>query len=102
MDDYNEIHDGVSAIKAATGYLKNQGVRIEIPDIHRYWEYGTAVQLLLNNYKNKLKDVDILDVGSGWGALLPTVSLLYNSNCTEYEPWDVCRNDRIKCNEVIK
>lgn len=101
-DDYTEIHEGVDAIKRATSYLQSRGVTIEIPHQHRYWEYGTAIQILLNSYQERMPDIDVLDIGAGWGAVGPALSLFYNTQVTECEPLEHCRASRQKCNKVLQ
>lgn len=101
-DDYTEINEGVDAIKRATSFLQSRGITIEIPHQHRYWEYGTAVQILLRHFQERLPDIEVLDVGAGWGAVGPTLSMFYNVQVTEAEPLEHCRASRKKCNQMLK
>lgn len=100
--DYVDIHDGVIAAQKATEYLRSQGARIEIPTEHRWWEYGTAIQMMLDHYKERISDIDVLDVGSGWGAVGPALSLTYNTTVTEYEPGGGERHDRQRTIQILK
>jgi len=100
-DDMLEIREGVEAAQRAVDYLHAEGARIEVPTPWRWWEYGTPIQMMLNQYKEHITDIEVLDVGSGWSALGPTLALLYGTQVTEYEPnIDYCR-DRIFVNMVL-
>jgi SAM-dependent methyltransferase len=101
-DDYSEIVEGVQAVQNAVQFLHHRGVRIEIPHTHRWWEYGTAVQLLLTHYKEDLPQIEVLDVGAGWGAVGPTLSLFYGTKVTECEPDLQCRQSRTRCNDILR
>lgn len=52
---------------------------------HRRWEYGLALQALIDN-----KFVDVLEVGGG-GSLLVPLAYLNGMRITEVDPWD-CRD----------
>lgn len=100
--DYPEITDGVAAADRATAYLRHKGVRIEIPTEHRMWEYGTAIQIALQHYQERMDRIEVLDVGAGWGVLGPALSFHYDTQVFECEPDPACRKDREKCNAVLK
>jgi len=101
--DYPEILAGVAAVKYAADYFKARGARIEIPHEHRYWEYATPVQMLLNEYAGTglgLSKVRVLDVGAGWGAFGPTLALVYGTEVVESEPGKE-RFDRATINKIL-
>lgn len=85
-EDYAEIQEGVQAVKRTVDWLSQYQVRIDVPHPHRYWEYGTAVQAFLSVYTESLDKKEVLDIGSGWSPLGPTLSYCYNVNVTECEP----------------
>lgn len=93
-DDMAEIREGVDAAQRAVDLLHHEGARIEVPTPWRWWEYGTAIQMMLNQYKERMNEIEVLDVGSGWSALGPTLQLTYNTKVTEYEPNAQYLNDR--------
>ena len=104
LDDYRDIKTGVDFCMTAVEYFHARGGRIEIPHTHRWWEYGTCVQMLLEQHltsNKKLSDVDVLNVGSGWDGLSPTIALQFNSNMTEYEPSAYYRQDRVRINQIL-
>lgn len=57
---------------------------------HRRWEYGLAIQALLDNDAR-----DILEVGGGGSLLIPLVYLSGNRTVTEVDPWD-CSDTLLK------
>lgn len=98
-EDWKDIETGVQIAQRATERLQERGVRIEIPTFMRWWEYGTAIQMVLDR---QTKPVDILDVGSGWGVVGPALSLCSEPfNITEYEPDQMYWADRENCNRVL-
>lgn len=102
-EDYQFIFEGVQAVKESTEFFKSKGCRIEIPVEHRYWEYGTCVQMLLDKYKGNIPtDISVLDVGAGWGAFGPTLAYKYGVTVTESEPSTLERNDRARINSVLR
>jgi hypothetical protein len=101
-DDYQDIREGVTIAKGAVAELQSRGVRIDIPTEHRWWEYGTVIQMMLMQYRDRMSEVTILDVGSGRGAVCPALSLTFDTICTECEPAVGERNDRIRCNQVLR
>lgn len=56
----------------------------------RRWEYGLAIQALLDNDAR-----DILEVGGGGSLLIPLVYLSGNRTVTEVDPWD-CSDTLLK------
>lgn len=102
LDDYQEIMEGVSAVKKAADFLRQRGVRTDLPHEHRLWEYGTGVQILLDHYKEKLPEIDVIDVGSGYSAFGPALAFFYNTQVVECEPDPICRDARMTCNVVLK
>lgn len=101
-DDYNDIREGVTIAKGATAELQSRGVRLDIPTENRWWEYGTVIQMMLNQYRDRMSEVTILDVGSGRGVVCPALALTFNTICTECEPAQAERNDRLRCNSVLQ
>lgn len=101
-DDFADIYEGINVIKSATRYFQSRGAIVEIPHVNRYWEYGTGIQILLDHYREKLPDIEVLDIGSGNGAIGPALSLHYNTKVTECEPLPVCRDNRKKCNDILR
>jgi SAM-dependent methyltransferase len=101
-DDYIDIQAGVQAVRGAVEFLWSRGVRIDIPHPHRFWEYGTAMQMVMDQHQERLPDIEVLDVGSGWGAIGPALNLLFNTSVTECEPGLIERSDRVKCDEVLR
>lgn len=86
-EDYIEIEAGVQVALQGIEWFRRNGVEILLGHDNRYWEYGTAIQLLLFLYgEDKIADLDILDVGTGPGGLGPTLALIYNASVTECEP----------------
>lgn len=100
LEDYQDIGNGVFAAQHATEYMIRNGARIEIPTTHRWWEYGTAIQMLLDRYGAGISDISVLDVGSGWGALGPALAFVYGTRVTEVEPGNE-RHDRQKVNQIL-
>lgn len=100
-DDYQDIYEGVTTCKRSVEFLTQRGVKIVIPHVHRWWEYGTCVQMLLDHYKEEMPHITVLDVGSGWGAVGPTLAQFFNTAVTECEPSAAERQDRIYCNHVL-
>lgn len=94
LDDYFDIKQGVEVAKNAVSVLQGHRCPIVIPHEHRWWEYGTGIQMMLDHYKEKMPQIDILDVGSGWSGFGPSVNYTFNSNVIEYEPVAQYRNDR--------
>ena len=101
-DDYQDIKQGVEIAMHAVTELQKQGCPIIIPHTHRWWEYGTGIQMMLDHYKERMPDLAILDVGSGWSGFGPALNYTFNSHVIEYEPVAQYRNDREKTNMVLK
>lgn len=101
-DDMLEIREGVDAAQKAVDVLHHEGAHIAVPTPWRWWEYGTAIQMMLNQYQEKMSDIEVLDVGSGWSALGPTLALLYNTQVTEYEPSAQYLTDREDTQAALK
>ena len=101
--DYPMIARGVDFVKDKTAYFNGKGCRLEIPIEHRYWEYGSGVELAwLHRIKNPIKErTKVLNVGSGWDALSPSLAFENVYDITDCEPDTICRNDRKKVNEVL-
>src|ERR1039457_3495125 len=98
--DYPLIAKSVDYVKEKTKMFQEKGCRIEIPIEHRYWEYGSAVELAVKlSYEKAL--VKVLNVGSGWDALSPALAAHERFDVTDCEPDETCRNDRKKVNEVL-
>ncbi len=100
-DDYYEIREGVSIAKDAVFKLQDK-CQIVVPHEHRYWEYGTGIQMLLDQYKENVPLLDILDVGAGWSLFGPALNLRFNMNVSEYEPVEQYRVDRGYTNKVLQ
>lgn len=101
MDDYPDIGDGIFAAQYSTNHMKAHGARIEIPTEHRWWEYGTAIQMMLNEFGKGIETSKVMDVGSGWGAFGPAMAYVYGATVTECEPGNE-RFDRAKVNEILR
>ena len=100
--DYPLIAKSVDYVKEMTKMFQEKGCRIEIPIEHRYWEYGSAVELARSYRKEHSQQViRVLNVGSGWDALSPTLATLLTMNVTECEPDEQCRIDRGMVNSVL-
>lgn len=95
LDDYGDITDGVKIAKDTIGILQDLGAHIVIPHTHRWWEYGSGVQILLNRF-GAVKKIDVLDVGSGWSGFGPAVRMFFDGEVSEYEPEQIYRDDRKK------
>lgn len=100
--DYADIREGVAAVSRTVEYLHGAGVRIDIGHRHRFWEYGSAVQALLSVYNDTVPKLHVLDVGSGCGAIGPTLSYAFNTEVTECEPDPGLAQHRIGCNEALR
>jgi 2-polyprenyl-3-methyl-5-hydroxy-6-metoxy-1,4-benzoquinol methylase len=100
-DDMFDIREGVDVAQRATDYLHMNGARIEIPSPWRWWEYGTAIQLMLNHWAERVSEIELLDVGSGWSPLGPTMALTFNTQVTEYEPSRQECMDRIEVQRIL-
>ena len=110
VEDYPVIKKGVDYVKEKTQMFRSRGCRIEVPPSlnyviteHRFWEYGTAVELawrhrLLHPIQERTK---VVNIGCGWDALSPALSCDGVFDITDCEPDEVCRNDRKKINEVV-
>src|SRR5882672_7909773 len=102
-DDYEDIQDGIALAKPSITNLQAAGAPIVVPHTHRWWEYGTAIQMILENFSHwLLRDISVLDVGSGWSGLGPAISYTWDIEVTEYEPVEKYRNDRQITIEVLK
>lgn len=84
-DDYLELREGTQSVERLAKYI-NGSVRIDIPHPNRYWEYGSAVQAFLSVYGEQTAGKKVLDIGSGWSPLGPTLSYCFNVDVTECEP----------------
>lgn len=93
QSDYQYIQDGVKIAKATIKQLMDNGAHIVIACEQRWWEYGSGIQLLLNHFGSE-KEIDVLDVGSGWSGFGPAVRMFFNGYVSEYEPVAQYRNDR--------
>src|SRR5262249_40624583 len=80
------------------------GGRFDIPHPHRYWEYGSAVQALISIYQERLgtNGMKVMDVGSGWSPLGPSLAYMFNLKVTEVEPQFQARSARYFSNQVLK
>jgi SAM-dependent methyltransferase len=101
-EDYGEIVEGVQTVKRATKYFQDHSANIAIQHEHRFWEYGSAVQALLSMYGERMPELKVLDVGSGYGALGPTLALTYNTQVTECEPEAESRVSRRQVNQILR
>ena len=101
--DYPIINRGVTFVKEKTEFFRSKGCRIEIPVEHRYWEYGSAVELAWRHRcKYPLQErTKVLNVGGGWDAVSPALAYDIVYDITDCEPDGICRNDRKKVNEVL-
>lgn len=102
-DDWQFIQKGVDIAQQATRELKAAGVRIEIPTEFRWWEYGSAIQLV--DYLLEVREkVDVVDIGSGWGVVGPALILEYGKKVevSEYEPDQMYWADRANCNAYLQ
>lgn len=102
--DYEDIERGIEIAKSAIELtLLVHHCKIVIACDQRWWEYGSAIQMIVNRWPDKdLSTLDVLDVGSGWSGLGPAINLAWNSNVTEYEPVAEYRNDRARTNELLR
>jgi hypothetical protein len=101
-EDYLEIGQGVGHVQSMTSTFQLCGCRIEIPHQHRWWEYGSAVQLFADQYQAQACEKRVLDVGAGWGALGPTLAMVCAAQVVEVETDAQCVADREKINAVIR
>lgn len=109
-DDWAGIDQGVKIAQMATRELHAAGVRIVIPHEMRWWEYGSAIQLVLRWMARekesvaKIRPMDILDIGSGWGVVGPALLLQFDRliHMTEYEPDQMYWADRAMCNQYLE
>jgi 2-polyprenyl-3-methyl-5-hydroxy-6-metoxy-1,4-benzoquinol methylase len=101
--DYSIINRGVTFVKEKTTFFQSKGCRIEIPVEHRYWEYGSAIELAWRHRcVHPLQErTKVLNVGCGWDAVSPSLATENIFDITDCEPDDTCRNDRKKVNEVL-
>lgn len=102
--DYEDIDRGIEISKSAIELtLQVHRCPIVIACDQRWWEYGSAIQMILNRWPGRdLSKINVLDVGSGWSGLGPAIHLAFNCNVTEYEPVDQYRNDRARTNEILR
>lgn len=101
--DYADISSAVDAITHAVSILAKHDVRIDIGHPHRLWEYGSAFSVLQNMWDaSQLPRLKVLDVGSGCGALGPSLSYLAGLGITEAEPDPMFRYHRTACNLRLK
>jgi SAM-dependent methyltransferase len=105
-DDYKEIQTEIALCEHTVKFIKSEGGRLEIPCYERWWEYGTAIKLALDLERERMGPLSILDVGSGWGAVGPTLSLYSKyskSKVIEYEPdQGMYGADRDKVNLILQ
>jgi len=99
-EDYEFIRPGIKAVKDATIWFRTHGAHIDIQHEQRYWEYGSAVQAMMS-LPAKLNRMEVLDVGSGHGALGPTLALTWGHQVTECEPDPGALQSRVECNRIL-
>lgn len=98
-DDYDDMMKENLELQDICKLLQTEGLNIEIPHHHRYWEYATVLKMILDDCKlyrdhwdklplERLGSFNFLDVGSGHGLMGPALSCLYNISVTECEPSD--------------
>ena len=102
--DYEDIKFGVEIAQSAINLtILARGCPVVIACEQRWWEYGSAIQMLLNSAgMENIGKLDILDVGSGWSGLGPAINLTWDANVVEYEPIDQYRIDRERTNQIIR
>lgn len=100
-EDYSDIYEGVQLVKGATEWFQGNGARIEIGHHHRFWEYGSAVQALISLKQEQLDRIQILDIGSGYGALGPTLAKVFHTSVVECEPDLNCISARSVVNKLL-
>lgn len=96
IQHYESIEKGVALAQEATRFFVSRGCRIEIGHSHRWWEYGTAIELFM-----KHPTMEVLCVGSGADALGPTLALNFDVHVIECEPDKQFREARQHLNEVL-
>jgi hypothetical protein len=102
MKDYAEIHEGITAVQKSVGWFNHKGAKVLARYPQQIWGYGSAVQALISMYNERIPELEILDVGSGRGALGPTLALAYNAKVTECEPDKDAREDRDLVNGILQ
>ena len=98
--DYVHIKKSMDLVQKTSQHIQSKQGSIAIPVSERYWEYGSAVHLA-EEYTQSHKTATVLNVGSGWDGLSPTLAALDDYNITECEPDTTCRNDRLRVNEIL-
>lgn len=97
--DYPEIQGGVDAVSNVAAFGRQHRIALDWNHDHRLWEYGTAIQILLNKYTDRgIHNLEVLEVGAGWGRLGPALVLSYNAKVTECEPNGDCKQARAPLN----
>jgi len=100
-EDYPDIKTGVELAWNVVGYFKNNKCRIDVPTERRFWEWGSAVQLMLTSFDGHNREfVKVLNVGAGWDGLGVTLAE-QNFDVTECEPEDSYRQGREWVNAVL-
>lgn len=96
ISDYEKIEKGVALAKEATQHFVARGCRIDIGHSHRWWEYGTALELYM-----KHRPHDVLSVGAGADALGPSLARNFDVEVVECEPDDSMRQARTQVNKTL-
>lgn len=96
LSDYESIKDSVALAKKAAEFFVSEGCRIEIGHEHRWWEYGTAIELFQD-----FPVEEVLCVGSGADVLGPALALNFPVHVTECEPDKEFRDARARLNTLL-
>lgn len=99
--DYPEIKKSMSVVQHVSEHIQSKQGPIAIPVFERYWEYGSAVHLAEDWTLEDEAFATVLNVGSGWDGLSPTLATLGNYDITDCEPDATCRNDRTRVNTIL-
>lgn len=99
--DYGDISEGVTLVREATQWFQWNGARIELGHNHRFWEYGSAIQALISMKQEQMAQAQILDIGSGYGALGPTLARKFHMSVVECEPDLSCIDARSVVNRLL-
>src|SRR6185369_15653990 len=102
LEDYLEIQDGVQMVQETVRSLVREGAKLHVYHPHRFWEYASAIQALLSLYGAEVRHKAVLDVGSGFGPLGPTLSYKLGVQVMECEPGRQERMSRLVTNKILE
>lgn len=104
QEDYQNISSAVELVEQSIAALSSKGIRIDIPHPHRIWEYASAVAAFNVNkvLAPSSQHTEVLDVGSGYGALGPALAWGDLAWVTEFDFDENMLVERQKLSQVLR